>query len=443
MVSVPSTTSTTTSSGRWARLRAWWLKPDTDVNIQRWTGVAALIAVIGAFLREPLLILVAVGIAVAGLGARLWWDNAFRNLTLTRSFSTERAFFDDPVAVEFTVVNAKPLPITRFEIHDHVTKNIALDSVTFEHSERPGRVLLRGIFSLGMYERVVHRYRATTAHRGWHRFGPATLVAADPFGIVTRREEFEQEQGFLVYPRMVQISSVIVPARQPYGDFKPAQQLIEDPMRLAGVRAYVPGDSPRRIHWRATARTGDLQTRVYEPSATPVAAVFLDTITFAHLWEGQNSDQLELCIMVAASLSRQMLNERHQVGLYVNAPLTGRARTVRVAPGRRPGQLTRILESLAMITPAFGDRIEQLIVEELPRLPWGAAIVIVTSRVSESLQRTLLRLARASGGQRFVVVAVGEEPELFPEVRKRIAVYRVGEEEAWDVIERISLNRVV
>ena len=427
--------------GRRQRFLAWWNNPEADISIQRWFGVAAIIAVIGLFLRQPLLFLLAIAVALGGLFARLWWDNCFRNLTFERSFSTPRASWGDEIVMELKAVNAKPLPVTRFEVWDEVTTNVEILRQPLERSERPDRRLMKTVFSLGMYERVVYRYHVRCTHRGWHRFGPAQVSAIDPFGIVARREQIPQSDGFLVYPRIVPVTDVIVPARQPYGDFKPAQQVIEDPMRMSGVREYVPGDSPRRIHWRATARTGTLQTRVFEPTASPVAAIFLDTITFSYLWEGQNSDLLELAITVTASISRQLLLDRQQVGLFANAPIPGRSRTIHVPPGRRPGQLVRILEALAMLTPAFGDRIERLVVKEMARLPWGAAVVIVTCKVTDSMQRSLLRLSRASGSHRFVLVVIGEEPELVPELRRRVAVYRLDGEEAWDAIEHITFTR--
>jgi uncharacterized protein (DUF58 family) len=259
--------------------------------------------------------------------------------------------------------------------------------------------------------------------------------------MVARREQLGGEAKFLVYPRVVPMTDLIVPARQPFGDLKPDRSVIEDPMRMAGVREYVPGDSPKRIHWRATARTGVMQTRVYEPSASPVAAIFLDTITFSYLWEGQNSALLELAVTTAASLSSQLLQGRHQVGLYANAPIPNRSRTVRVPPGRRPAQLTRILEDLATLVPAYGDRIEKMVVDELPRLPWGATVVIVTCRVTEGLQRSLLRLARNSGTTRFIIIGVGVQPQLLPELRRRIPVYHLSDEEAWDSIQHITVTR--
>lgn len=425
-----------------ARLLAWWDNRDADINIRAWFGIAAGLLLLAAVLREPILGLVALGIALFGLTLRIWWDHALDKLTYTRHFSATRAFFGDEVGVELIAENAKPLPISRLDVSEHVGQNVRIAGQELVRSAESRQMVFTTMYSLGMYERVSHRYTLVCHRRGWHRLGPVKMVANDPFGMASRQMELEKQEGVLVYPRVVPMTDLIVPARQPLGDMKPATPLVEDPMRMSGVRPYIPGDSPKRIHWRATARTGEMQTRVFEPSATPVAAIFLDTITFSHLWEGQNSDLLELSVTVAASMATQLLEGRHQVGVYANAPIPNRARTVRISPGRRPGQLTRILEHLAMLAPAFGDRIEKMISEELSRLPWGASIVVVTSRVSPELQRTLLRLARAGGVQRFVLVAIGEQPELVPEIRRRVAVYHLGMEETWDVIERIQLTRV-
>jgi uncharacterized protein (DUF58 family) len=346
------------------------------------------------------------------------------------------------VTLELRAVNAKPLPITRLEVLDNVTTNIQPIGFKLEMTGRSDIRGLRSFFSLGMYERVQYRYRIPAQRRGRHSVGPAKITAVDPFGMVSRRQAVLETDSFIVYPRVVPVSTVVVPARQPYGDYNPVQPIVEDPMRLAGVREYVPGDSPRRIHWRATARTGTLQTRVYEPSASPIAAIFLDTITFSHRWEGQNAQLLELAITFSASISADLLRTRRQVGLYANAPIPLRARTIRIPPTRRPGQLARILEQLALLQSVYGDRIERLVVDEVPKLPWGATIVIVTTNVTETMQRTLLRLARTSGNGRFVLIALGDVPQLLPDLRRRLTVYHHGAEETWDVIQRIALTRL-
>ncbi len=423
------------------RIGKWFDNPDVDIDTRRWLLIAGAVALMAAFLRQPILALIAFGLALVALLTRLWWDNSFRGLTYERKVSQNRAFHGDTVEVELTATNAKPLPLTRLEISDQVSSNVDIVNRQLERSEQANSRILRTIYSLGMYERVQYTYRVPCNSRGWHRFGPAIAAASDPLGLTARREAIGGSVRFLVYPRIVPMTELIVPPRQPFGYFKPLQSLIEDPLRTAGVREYVAGDSPKRIHWRATARTGTMQTRVYEPSASPVAAIFLDTITFSYLWEGQNSALLELAVTTAASLSSQLLQGRHQVGIYANAPIPNRSRTVRVPPGRRPGQLTRILEDLATLVPAFGDRIERMVMEEMPRLPWGSTVVIVTCRVTEGLQRSLLRLVRNSGAQRFVIVAIGTQPTLLPDLRRRIPVYHLSDEESWDTIEQITMTR--
>ena len=124
------------------------------------------------------------------------------------------------------------------------------------------------------------------------------------------------------------------------------------------MRPYSPGDLPRRIHWRASARTGALQSKQYEPGAVPTVALFLDVNTFERFWEGLDPERLELAISATASLATHALSERRQVGLYANAPLAGGERQIRILPGRHPAQLTRILEALALLIPHTGLRLD-------------------------------------------------------------------------------------
>lgn len=426
----------------YTRLMNWWDNPYADVDVRKWVGYGALFVAVGALMRTPLIALPGVLMIAIGLIMRLWWDNATRNFTYERSFSHNRAFYGDEVTMELTATNTKPLPLTRVDVTEETSPLANVRHQQLFPSATTRNLHFQSLFSLGMYEKVTQRFTLDCTHRGWQRFGPTRLVFHDPFGMASRTMEQPHRSGVLVYPRMVPMSNFVVSARQPLGDFKPVTPLVEDPMRIAGVRPYVPGDSPRRIHWRATARTGELQTRLFEPSASPVAAIFLDTITFSHLWEGQNSDVLELSIVLAASMARQLIESRYQVGLYANAPVSDKSRTVRISPGRRGGQLQKILEHLAMLQPAFGDNIQTMIGKEISRLPWGATAVVITSHVSADFQRSLLRMARSGGAGRFVIIAIGEVPELFPDVRKRFQVYHLSGEEAWDDIESIQLNLV-
>jgi hypothetical protein len=139
------------------------------------------------------------------------------------------------------------------------------------------------------------------------------------------------------------------------------------------------GDSPRRIHWKATARHQALLSRVYEPSKEQQVLIFLNVATLERHWFGTIPELQERTISVAASLAALASEQRLPVGLIANGTLPGSDQPLRLLPGRNPEQLTRILELLAAVTPFASDPIEQLLLKETPRLGWGATVVVVTA----------------------------------------------------------------
>ena len=102
------------------------------------------------------------------------------------------------------------------------------------------------------------------------------------------------------------------------------------------MRDYQPGDSLRRIDWKATARRGHLQSRVYEPSATLHLLVALNLTTLEQTWSGYDPLLLELAITVAASLATQASQQGQSVGLLTNGSFPEADRPVRLLPGRHP-----------------------------------------------------------------------------------------------------------
>jgi len=80
----------------------------------------------------------------------------------------------------------------------------------------------------------------------------------------------------LVYPEVVPLEGFELASRRPIGEVRISHRLYEDPTRIAGVRRYETGDPLNRIHWRATARTGQFHCKVYEPSCIVGATLLLD-----------------------------------------------------------------------------------------------------------------------------------------------------------------------
>lgn len=104
------------------------------------------------------------------------------------------------------------------------------------------------------------------------------------------------------------------------------RKVVEDPLRFSTVREYNPGDNPRFIHWKATARTGSLQSKVFDPSDTLSVTLAVDVRTRARAYE-YVPEYLEYVISTAASVAVHALGERYMVGLAANG----------LGEGARPG----------------------------------------------------------------------------------------------------------
>jgi uncharacterized protein (DUF58 family) len=196
--------------------------------------------------------------------------------------------------------------------------------------------------------------------------------------------------SLIVYPRLLPLADLGLPPRNPLGELR-ARQLLRDPLRTVGVRDYHPDDPLRDVHWSATARTGTLQTRVYESTTSREIAIFLDLDSFERYWQGIDDVQVERLISAAATLARAGLDEGFAVGLYVNGAPAEFEHFVRLPPGRSPAQLERIMETLARLTPYSVTPMARMLSATAGDLPWGATLLLLSAIAPEGTRAALLR----------------------------------------------------
>jgi uncharacterized protein (DUF58 family) len=175
-----------------------------------------------------------------------------------------------------------------------------------------------------------------------------------------------------------------------------------------GIREWQPADGLRRVHWKATARHQRMLSRIYEPSEDPQILIFLNVTTLPRHWQGSIPELTERAISVAASLAALCVERRVPVGLISNGMLPGSDQPLRLLPGRSPHQLVRIMEYLAGITAFASSPIEEMVLRESPKLPWGATLVVVTAIAHDDLLVALLELNEA--GREVVLLTLAEEP---------------------------------
>lgn len=144
------------------------------------------------------------------------------------------------------------------------------------------------------------RFRIPTNRRGRVVVGPAQSVQGDPFSLTGRETEWTDALEVFVHPRTVRL-----PGRQTgfvhdlEGHASP--NLTASDMNFHALRPYVAGDDRRHVHWKSTARAGELMVRQFEESRMSRVLIAIDT--------GRNSyiddEEFELAVSIVASIAVQ------------------------------------------------------------------------------------------------------------------------------------------
>ncbi len=355
--------------------------------------LSLLLLIAAAFGQSGLALLCALLLVTAGM-AHLWSRWSLSRVSYERRLSRDRAFLGDEIELTIRITNRKLLPLASLSVRERVPAGLLIDGMQPVAGPRPGG-LLRRRTSLRWYESVLWRYTVRTQARGAYRLGPAYLSSGDPFGFTTQEASIDADCRLLVYPRLLSLADLGLPARNPIGDRR-APSLLHDPLRTVGVRAYVPSDPLKQVHWAATARTGSLQTRVYEATTTRVLSLFLDLDTFEYYYEGLDPALVEHMISITATLARAGLEAGYAVGLYANGAPAEAEHLARLPAGRSPAQLGLIMETLARLTPYSITSMARLLRLSAGELHPGTTILLISSVNSEATRAALLRL-RAPG----------------------------------------------
>lgn len=367
-----------------------------------WLVVGVLLIFAGFGAEQPIIGIIGTLVLVLGWVTRYWSRHVFDRVTLARVPSERRTFIGEEIDVEFTMTNAKPLPLPWYEWRFALSEPLTVPGEALGAAAVPGLKWLHRRGSLGWYQKHRWKFTVKPVERGFHQFGPATLRSADLLGAFPRSIEDDGKEHLIVFPAVSPLEDLGQPSDRPFGERRGGDPVFEDPLRIAGMREYRPGDPLKRIDWKATARSGDLRSRVYEPSATQQLYLLVNIDTMEHSWEGYLKEELERIVSVTASLAAWAAGARYSVGILANGAFPDADRPIRLPPSRSRDQLTRILEALAVIQPLTLGDLAGAIHKESGRMPAGSTLVVVASLMPDALAGVLARL-RDEGHHVFVV----------------------------------------
>ena len=370
--------------------------------------LAGIIGFILALVFKLSLLLYAIYALAAITFLSRWLSKAWvDSLSAERDCQQLTAEIGDKVPVVMTIQNNNAMPVMWMLVEDLVPKDAMVHKPPKIdiHGSRVAVVKLNGKAEYKMF------YQIECNRRGYFQIGPLVVETGDLFGLHRRYKVLSHPCYILVLPKPVALTGYDVASRRPIGEVTMTYRIFEDPTRIAGVREYQRGDSMNRINWKATARTGELQSKVYEPSTVIGATLLVDfhRKAFPRTYEPFRS---EIAITCAASIANTVYHMNQQIGLISNGrdaadrirtegwvgdsrtrneaqasaemhAESERLRPVIVETKRGVEQLQHIFEALARLEKTSGLDLARLVNEAADRLPRDATVIAILSQVTD------------------------------------------------------------
>ncbi|SHG84014.1 Uncharacterized conserved protein, DUF58 family, contains vWF domain [Jatrophihabitans endophyticus] len=307
-----------------------------------WTVLATALALyaLAAVFGYRLLAVCAVGLAVV-LVLAVAWIVVGPRVDLTRGVDPDRVSVGEPALGRIDVRNRSRLPSVPF---------VAVDRVGPDTVELPVGVLPGGA------ARPVY-YPIPTVRRGRVELGPLTVERRDPLGLLRAARRVAAPALLWVHPRVHPAATLPVGVVLDFEARTTANARLGT-LTFSSLRDYVPGDDPRRIHWRTTARVGHLVVKEHIDTTEPTTTVLLDNVSLA------DGVTFEHAVEVAASVYRAV-------------ELEGRPVRVHLVHEESVPDAVDSLDLLAAVGVHRDSR--SGVLERIQRLPGGGVLVVVTS----------------------------------------------------------------
>ncbi|WP_322750343.1 MULTISPECIES: DUF58 domain-containing protein [unclassified Frankia] len=287
-------------------------------------GAAVVLAVISGVLRFAELSVLAVGCVAALLAAAV------------------AVAYRPRLSAEIEVLPARvrrgEAAMASVTIRNIADRRSGVLQIILPHGETATETPLR---SLGGSTRRTIAVPLPTARRGVLRVGPVHVRRSDPFGLLARSQQVGEAAVVHVHP-VVHPLTPLASARSSSPDGLSVDSRTEGGVTFHALREYVPGDDPRHVHWRSSARAGTLLVRRHVDPSEPVTTVLLDTRAYAYPSGAAGDGAFDAAVDVAASVLFASARRRFPVRLRTTGD-------VRVAGRGGRGDDQVVLDALARV----------------------------------------------------------------------------------------------
>ena len=346
--------------------------------------ILAGILVLAAFSTgEPFLFyLVYLGVLVVG-GSYVLTRLGLADLEAGYAVNQLSGHVGDRIRVTYTLRNMSRIAKPWLEIHNPTSLPAGL----------PGRAIALG----GRTERS-WLIRTPLTRRGHFRIEPLQIRTGDPFGFFESSASVGSGINVTVYPRLEPVPLWRMPASNLDGSHAMRERTLQSTPLATTVRPWAPGDAFNRIHWKSTARHGDIQVKEFDLEQTADAWVLLDLERGVQRGTGDEST-VEVAVRAAAAVADKALVENRAVGMTINAH-----RLAQLQPDRGGRQHLKVMQLLAAVDGDGATPLSEALVASLARIRRGMTAIVITASLSREWVKPLSTLR--SRGVACVVISL-------------------------------------
>ena len=395
--------------------------PSTKLTIAAAISTLLLVGILfGASLWVLAGIAIAMLVGVNYLLANTWSTSAVaRRLTMDRELKV-----GSKANASIEITNTSKVPMLWLLVEDLLPKQVLVANTHSPPLEIVGERL--AVIMLGPGETKSIDYEVHCKRRGYLQIGPTVLETGDLMGLFRRFRVGNDPQYITVMPEIVPLTDYEIGSRRPIGEIRMRANVMDDPTRLRGIRQWQIGDPMRSVHWAATARTGTLHSKIYEPSSIAGATLILDMHTSTNP-SSHEPVRTDLAVTAAASIAASLHDAGEPFGLVTNGrDAADRIRTegwqgddrvsfpqkrsdvsgaaamrtendrlnpVIVAPSRGPVQFKEVHRTLARLERTDGLTLAELLVECESQLSGDTTLLVILQQASPATIAVLVSLS--------------------------------------------------
>lgn len=348
-------------------------------------GLSIVIAVAAFSTGWPFLFFLLYFALLIGGGSYIMTRVGLADLEAGYAVSQLTGHVGDRLRITYTVRNTGRMPKPWLEVHNPTSL--------------PGGLPGRALSLTGRSERS-WMVRTILGQRGHYRIDPLQVRTGDPFGFFEASAGVGHGITLVVYPRIDPLPFWRLPPASIEGAHASPERTLQTTPLATTVRPYAPGDSMNRIHWRTTARSGEIFVKEFDLEQTTDVWLFVDLDAEWEAGVGDGSTT-ELAVRVAASVADKAIVENRAVGLTVSGH-----RTTVIPADRGARQRLKMLQLLAAVEADGSTPLDEVLVTGIGRLRRGMTAVVITPTLDPAFVRPLAALR--SRGVGVVVIALDQ-----------------------------------